>query len=153
LSIRRKIAISAIGLLLLSIISYLVIDLFKTKEVKELDFDKRELSVKILNGCGVPGLARDYEKYLNHKFDEYDENLFMFSEPSNTRKAIYNKSVIVIVKDNEDNIDYDRVKENLEILQQRTGIEPWTYVIDEVQFPDYEFIIIIGSDFQNLMKK
>jgi hypothetical protein len=122
---------------------------YKKVEVVEKKIDERELSVRILNGCGITGLAREYEDYLTDKFGRYSSTLFKFSEASNTRKSIYNKSMIVVVRE----FDESETPNDLEILQERTGIEPWTYAIDNVEKPDYNFIIIIGNDFQNIMKQ
>ena len=110
--------------------------------------EDRELAVKILNGCGVPRLARDYETYLKEKFDGYENTFFKFSEPSNTRKYIYNKSILVVSQE----LDKTVSPNNLEVLIERTGIENWTYAIDKVELPDYQFLIIVGRDFQNIMK-
>lgn len=115
---------------------------------QEVQLDDRELAVKVLNGCGIPGLARDYETYLKEKYGSYENTFFKFSEPSNMRKYIYNKSVIIVSQE----IDFAVSPHNLEVLIDRTGIEHWTYAIDEVEMPDYQFLIIVGSDFQNIMK-
>lgn len=114
----------------------------------EVVIDERELAIKILNGCGVPGLARDYEAYLKDKYGGFENTMFKFSEPSNTRKNIYNKSVIVVSQD----LDLTETPNNLDVLIERTGIENWTYAIDKVELPDYQFLIIVGRDFQNIMK-
>jgi hypothetical protein len=124
------------------------VNIWANRGSQQSKIEDRELAVKILNGCGVPGLARDYETYLKEKFEGYENTFFKYSEPSNTRKYIYNKSVLVVSQE----LDKSVSPNNLEVLIERTGIENWTYAIDKVELPDYQFLIIIGRDFQNIMK-
>lgn len=146
MSFKLKLIIGAICVVLaLTVVSVTYI---RGSRLEEDRPDDRELAIKILNGCGVPGLARDYETYLKEKYESYENTLFKFSEPSNMRKYIYNKSVIIVSQE----IDFAVSPHNLEVLIDRTGIEHWTYAIDEVEMPDYQFLIIVGSDFQNIMK-
>jgi hypothetical protein len=148
LSLRLKVIFAIIGTVAITFIIIVLINIYTNdKSVKE-EIDDRELSVKILNGCGVPGLARDYEAYLKDMYNGYENTFFKFSEPSNTRKSIYNKSIIVVSQE----LDTLQTPNNLEVLIERTGIENWTYAIDKVELPDYQFLIIIGRDFQNIMK-
>lgn len=148
MTLRLKIISGIIAFVLLTIVLIVVTNIYlnDSRQIKEID--DRELAVKVLNGCGVPGLARDYESYLKEKFGVYENTFFKFSEPSNTRKYIYNKSIIVVSQE----IDRTVSPNNLELLIERTGIESWTYAIDKVELPDYQFLIIIGRDFQNIMK-
>jgi hypothetical protein len=148
LTLRQKIIsiIIAVIVLVTLIIAILVVK-FGNKDQRP-EIDDRELSIKILNGCGIPGLARDYENYLKEKYAGYENTFFKFSEPSNARKYIYNKSVIVVSQD----LDENQNPNNLQVLIDRTGIENWTYAVDKVELPDYQFLIILGRDFQNIMK-
>ena len=148
MSRKLKLVLIIIGAITVSFLMILLINILSVKETTLERIDQRELAVKILNGCGVPGLARAYETYLKEKYGGYENILFKFSEPSNTRKYIYNKSVIVVSQE----LDLSTSPNNLEVLMERTGIKNWTYAIDNVELPDYQFLIIIGRDFQNIMK-
>ncbi len=148
MSRKLKLILIIVGAITVSFLMLLLINILSVKETRLERIDQRELAVKILNGCGIPGLARDYETYLKEKYGGYENILFKFSEPSNTRKYIYNKSVIVVSQE----LDLSASPNNLEILIERTGIKNWTYAIDNVELPDYQFLIIIGRDFQNIMK-
>ncbi len=149
MSRKLKILIAIVLLIAISFLGLYLFKIFNEEEDILADIDKREISVQILNGCGISGLAREYEEFLVKKFEEYGANMFKFSEASNTRKSIYNKSIIVVVRE----VDFAEEPNNLEILQERTGIENWIYAIDENEKPDNQFIIIIGNDFQNLMEQ
>ena len=149
MSNRLKSLVIIISTLVILIIMMMIFRHIENRDNIEQVIDQRELSVRILNGCGISGLARDYEDYLTEKFGGNGTSLFKFSEASNTHKAIYNKSIIVVVN----RFEEQEEPNNLTILQERTGIHPWTYAIDDVEKPDYQFIIIIGNDFQNLMKQ
>ncbi|MBI9031059.1 LytR C-terminal domain-containing protein [bacterium] len=146
----RKLKVLSILFVVIIIILAILffINKLSDKDIKKVEIDERELDVKVLNGCGVPGLARDYENFLKAKFEGYRNPLFKFSEPSNTRKYIYNKSIIIVSQE----LDLSVSPNNLEVLMDRTGIRNWTYAIDRVELPDYQFLIIVGRDFQNIMK-
>ncbi len=148
MTLRQKIILATTAIIVVTITMIAIINYAWNSKDKKDDIDDRELSIKILNGCGIPGLARDYENYLKEKFSGFENSFFKFSEPSNTRKYIYNKSVIIVSQ----KIDMTSEPNNLDILMQRTGISNWTYAIDDVELPDYQFLIIVGRDFQNIMK-
>ncbi len=148
MTLRQKIISVIVAILVVTIIIVSIINISFKGNVQENEIDDRELSIKVLNGCGIPGLARDYEGYLKAKYSGYENTFFKFSEPSNARKYIYNKSVIVVSQ----KLDSTVSPNNLEVLIERTGIKNWTYAIDEVELPDYQFLIIVGRDFQNIMK-
>ncbi len=148
MSLRLKIILGAIATSLVAAIVIISINFWLNSKTMDKEIEDRELAVKILNGCGVPGLARDYEAYLKEKYGGFENTFFKFSEPSNTRKYIYNKSIIVVSQE----LDLTDTPNNLEVLIDRTGIENWTYAIDKVELPDYQFLIIVGRDFQNIMK-
>ena len=143
-----KLILAIISAVTITFVVIVFITIWSDRGSQQSKIEDRELAVKILNGCGVPGLARDYETYLKEKFEGYENTFFKFSEPSNTRKYIYNKSVLVVSQE----LDKTVSPNNLEVLIERTGIENWTYAIDKVELPDYQFLIIVGRDFQNIMK-
>lgn len=148
MSFKLKLIIVLISIIAIILVAVLFVNNFLDSKPPEIKIDERELAIKIMNGCGIPGLARDYEEYLQEKYGSYENPMFKFSEPSNMRKYIYNRSVIVVSQE----IDFSVSPNNLKVLIDRTGIECWTYAIDEVEMPDYQFMIIVGSDFQNIMK-
>lgn len=148
MSSKLKLMLTIISVLAITIVVIVLIKIWADKDLQQRKIDDRELAVKVLNGCGVPGLARDYEAYLKEKYVGFENTFFKFSEPSNTRKYIYNKSVLVVSQE----LDKRFSPNNLDVLIERTGIENWTYAIDKVELPDYQFLIIVGRDFQNIMK-
>lgn len=148
MTLRQKIILAILVFVIIATAVILYLFHSSNRQEEIINIDDRELAIKVLNGCGIPGLARDYETFLKEKFSAYENTFFKFSEPSNTRKYIYNKSVIVVSQE----IDKSVSPNNLEVLIERTGIENWTYAIDEVELPDYQFLIIVGRDFQKIMK-
>jgi len=93
------------------------------------------IKVVVKNGCGVEGLAAQYSEFLEKK------NIDVVST-GDTPHPIYNKSVIE-VKAND--------TEDLARLRKMTGIERYTLAVDTSYAAP--FIIILGSDYEELMKK
>ncbi len=121
--------ISAVGILLYK---YKVLDKNGIS-----DGEQKLPAVKIIltNGCGFEGLAKEFSEFLSEK------NIDIIAI-GNTRKPVYDKTIIVIRKgDNED----------LRRLQRMTGISRFTMAKNETALADFE--IIIGKDYEQYTKK
>lgn len=88
------------------------------------------IKIMVHNGCGFSGVAGNIRNYLSGK------NIEVIGV-GNTRKFIYDESVIVVKHD--DDVDLKR-------LQRMTGIENVIYAINNNYF--VPFIIIAGKDYQ-----
>lgn len=140
--------LSLIGLSLVMLTIGIII-YYRNSRRPEIYLDNRELSIKILNGCGVSGIAKEYENFLVKKYSNFENHYFKFSAPSNTRKWLYNKSIIMVSRPFNEN----KKPTDLEVLIERTGIDKYSLAIDTLDVNDYDFLLILGNDFQNLMKK
>jgi len=92
------------------------------------------IRVRILNGCGHRNAASEYSRYLT----QYNVDVIGIG---NADKFIYDKSIIVIKRD--DQQDLDRLK-------RYTGIERSVYAISERTTESFH--IILGSDYRNYME-
>jgi len=97
------------------------------------------IKLAILNGCGVPGAATEVKEYfINHNpgqidvvsWKNVDRDLF-----------IYNKSIIVIKKDDPEKVDF---------LKQFTGIERKIFALDNNAIEDLQ--IVLGDDYKEIFK-
>jgi len=93
-------------------------------------------SIKIMvqNGCGFNGVAQNVRNSLINK------NIDVVGI-GNSRKFIYDESLIVVKHDDE--VDLRRLK-------NMTGIENVIYAVDENYF--VPFIIVAGKDYQKFFK-
>jgi hypothetical protein len=122
----------------LAVIGTLVFFLFLKKSpetVKEEVDLLPPVQVRMLNGCGISGAANIFTDAL------YYENILVVST-GNAGSFNYNKSVIIVKKDNQ--IDLTR-------LMKMTGIEDYTYALSEKE--TVPFLIIIGKDYEELIKR
>lgn len=92
------------------------------------------VKVKLLNGCGFPGVARDVKDY----FDNSEHNVTVVSIGNvSGNRFIYRQSIIVAKHADEEKLKY---------LQAITGIERRIYAYDDNLFE--EFHIILGNDYK-----
>jgi hypothetical protein len=92
------------------------------------------IKITLINGCGFEGLAKEFSDFLA------DKNVDIVSM-GNTRKPIYDKTIIVIRKGGE---------EDLKRLERMTGISRFTEVRSETALADFD--IIIGKDYEQYTK-
>lgn len=122
------------------LISTLGIFLYKFKvldKTGDIDDEHKLPAIKIIltNGCGFEGLAKEFSEFL----DEKNVDVIAIG---NTRRPVYDKTIIVIRKgDNED----------LRRLQRMTGITRFTMARTESALAEFE--IIIGKDYEQYIKK
>ncbi len=107
----------------------------RAKEAAEAEKNLPPIRIELLNGCGIADVAR---KVRDH-FIEYNIDVIRFG---NAKKYIYKKSIIVVRKDE---------KDDLERLKEKTGIEQVVFALDEQA--ETPFQIIIGDDYQRFLKK
>ncbi|MBP7309956.1 MAG: LytR C-terminal domain-containing protein [Candidatus Cloacimonetes bacterium] len=93
------------------------------------------IKVTISNGCGYEQLASEFAASLT------DKNIEVVGL-GDTPKPIYDKSIIVIRKGDE---------QDLKRLQTMTGIQRWTSAYNEYYNADFE--IIVGRDYEEFMTK
>jgi len=93
------------------------------------------IKIILTNGCGFEGLAKEFADYLADK----NVDIVMMT---NTRKPIYNKTLIINRKGS---------PEDLQRLQRMTGIERFTEARNENALAEFE--IIIGKDYEEYTKK
>ncbi len=106
----------------------------KAKEAAEVEKNLPPIQIELLNGCGVPDVARKVrDRLLDHNID-----VIRFG---NAKKYIYNKSIIVVRKDH---------KDDLERLKANTGIDQVVYALDEMA--ETPFQIIIGDDYKRFLE-
>lgn len=93
------------------------------------------IKVVVSNGCGYERLASEFALFLSAKNIEV-------KRLTDTPKPIYDKSIIVVK--NGDTQDLQR-------LQKMTGIQRYTMASN----PDFDapFLIILGRDYEEFMKK
>lgn len=125
-----------ISILCLFTISVVVITKRSSQEdvAVEQDVTLLPIRIKVLNGCGFNGLARKVSNSLNR-------DIVDVLDVGNTLHAIYNKSIIVVKTENED---------DLKRLQKYTGINRFVYATNK--FSDADFIIILGHDYEKYFK-
>jgi len=104
------------------------------ESVDVADISRNEITLQVLNGCGIPGLARDVRNALIEK--GFDVLSF-----DNAEKFLYEKTVIVIKKK-----DYDK----FDILYQELPVRKVYKQMNENSI--YDFIIIVGKDYKNFFK-
>lgn len=125
-----------ISFIILVIIGAYVI--YKMKQPKKVEVKEevmlRPISVLVLNGCGFNGLARSVS-------NSFDRDIIEVIDIGNTPHSIYNKSLIVVKKQDED---------NLRRLQEYTGIKRFVYATNDHSSAD--FIIILGYDYEKYFK-
>ncbi len=92
------------------------------------------IKVRVLNGCGYDKLASEFSEFLSTKNIEV-------VEMGDTPRPIYDKSIIVVRRDDE---------QDLERLKRMTGITRFTYVLSEN--PKADFDIIVGRDYEDYTK-
>lgn len=116
---------------------------FKNKydEKKKNEKDKIEnyipttsVKIKLLNGCGYPGVAKIAKNYL---INNYQKVYVISWKNIRYNKFNFDKSVIVVKK-------YDEKK--LKYLQKITGIKRRIYAFNKSGLE--EFHIIIGQDYK-----
>jgi len=93
------------------------------------------IKVIVSNGCGYESLATDYANYISKLNVEV-------VKLTDTPKPIYDKSLIVVRKQDE---------QDLKRLQVMTGIQRFTLAVNEAS--EAPFIIILGRDYQQFMKE
>jgi hypothetical protein len=93
------------------------------------------IKIILTNGCGFEGVAGEFSDFLA------DRNVDIIAT-GNTRKPIYDKTIIVVRKG--DAVDRQR-------LSRMTGIERYTMALNE--YATAEFEIIIGKDYEQYIKK
>ncbi|MCD4651274.1 MAG: LytR C-terminal domain-containing protein [Candidatus Cloacimonetes bacterium] len=93
------------------------------------------IKIKLLNGCGIPGIAAS----IRHKLME--QNIDVISV-GNAEKFIYNKSMIVMKKKDE---------QDLARLIKMTGIQIHIEALNVESLAPFE--IIIGKDFKQLINQ
>ncbi len=130
-----------VGLSLLVVIAVAIVSLMvipprvRAKEAAEAEKNLPPIRIELLNGCGIPDVARK----VRDNFIEYNIDVIRFG---NAKKYIYNKSIIVVRQDE---------KDDLERLKTKTGIDQVVYALDELA--DAPFQIIIGDDYERFLKK
>lgn len=93
------------------------------------------IKINLVNGCGYQGVATNIAELLtNMSIDVV--------HISNARKFIYNETIIVVKKYDED---------ELSRLKKTTGIKNVIYAVNE-SFP-VPFLIVIGKDYQTYFCK
>lgn len=107
----------------------------RLQERADTERDMPAIKVVIKNGCGVEGLAAGYSRFLK------DKNIDVVGM-GDTPHPIYNKSLIEVKTEDRD---------DLRRLQNMTGIQRFILAVDS----SYEapFIIILGADYEDLMKR
>jgi len=132
--------IFVIVLIALSIVGslYFKNEYYKRKKHKKDEMEsyipKTSVKIKLLNGCGYPGVAKVAKNYLiNH----YKKIYVISWENIRYHKFNFDKSIIVVKK-------YDEKK--LRYLQKVTGIKRRIYAFNKSGLE--EFYIIIGKDYK-----
>ncbi|MFA5498943.1 MAG: LytR C-terminal domain-containing protein [Candidatus Cloacimonadia bacterium] len=93
------------------------------------------VKVRILNGCGISGVASEFSDFLTkHNVDVIGVG--------NSRKFIYDKTIIIVKRDDE---------QDLNRLIKYTGITRRAFAVENDSEEDFQ--IIIGRDYQNYIKK
>lgn len=123
------ISLSAVGILLYKY------DVLNRGNKADPEHTLPAIKIILTNGCGFEGLAREFTSFLT------DKNVDIISI-GNTRKPIYDKTIIVIRKGN---------GEDLKRLQRMTGINRFTEAKNEEALAEFE--IIIGKDYEQYYKK
>ncbi|MCF7793277.1 MAG: LytR C-terminal domain-containing protein [Candidatus Cloacimonetes bacterium] len=135
---RLVIVIIVVLLAVLSIAIFLNLDRSENV-VKQEKKPPPSLKLALLNGCGIDGVATEVKEYFINKtsgnvdivsWRNVDRNLF-----------IYNKSIIVIKKDDDEKLKY---------LMDFTGIDRKIYAIDDNAIEDLQ--IILGNDYREFFK-
>ncbi|MCL2065245.1 MAG: LytR C-terminal domain-containing protein [Candidatus Cloacimonetes bacterium] len=119
-------------IILASIMLYIGINSKDRRETESYlsESDFPSIRIMIQNGCGFVGVAQNVRNAVSQK------NIDVVGV-SNSRKFIYNETIIIVKHDDE--IDLQRLK-------NMTGIENVIYAVNENYF--VPFIIIAGRDYQ-----
>lgn len=128
------VVIAVVVLSIGGIVSYQIVQ--KSKNADN-DPEHKLPAIKIIltNGCGFEGVAGEFSDFLSNK------NVDIVAT-GNTRKPIYDKTIIVVRKGDE---------QDLARLQRMTGIERNTTAKNEYAVADFE--IIIGKDYEQYLIK
>ncbi|MBW6514357.1 MAG: LytR C-terminal domain-containing protein [Candidatus Syntrophosphaera sp.] len=102
------------------------------------EYDEKNLpaiKVMVKNGCGYEKLASDYANHIRYK------NIDVVGL-GDMPHPIYNKSLIEVKQDD---------RQDLQRLQKMTGIQ--RFVLAEDPGSEAPFVIIVGADYEDFMKK
>lgn len=125
-------------IILIVILSVLIFRKDRSADTK-VSIPTSPVKVKLLNGCGFPGVARDVKDYFDNS--EHNVTVVSIGNVSGSR-FIYRQSIIVAKQDDEEKLSY---------LQQITGIERRIYAYDDNLFE--EFHIILGNDYKKYFEE
>lgn len=126
-----------IALVVLSIAGIVSYQIRQRNKNVENDPERKLPAIKIIltNGCGFEGVAGEFSDFLSEK------NVDIVAT-GNTRKPIYDKTIIVVRKGDE---------QDLNRLIRMTGITRNTTATSEYAVAEFE--IIIGKDYEQYLIK
>lgn len=134
---RRGLWIALLAVVVIGMGAYIFIKGLSHDSDDELPDEKTMPAIKVVvsNGCGYERLATEFALFLSTKNIEV-------KRLTDTPKPIYDKSVIVVKYGD---------TQDLQRLQKMTGIQRYTLASN----PDFDapFLIILGRDYEEFMKK
>ena len=138
--IKKRALLIVIAVLVLTLCSFFI--LFLKREKANISQDElliTSMKIKVLNGCGIDGAAKDVKEYLINK---NIKNLDIIAWENVERDMfIYGKTLIVIKKNDEEKLKY---------LMKITGIKRRIFALDPNTIEDLQ--IILGRDYKDYFK-